>query len=190
MKAPAHVTLRQAFIGLVSTVAILHLATFTRAQSATEYQVKSAFLYNFARFVEWPPAPGGRSAGPIVICVVGADPFEGALDSIVKGKTANGRSMEVRHVKRAEDARSCQIAFVGASEKSHIPAFLAALKDTDVVTVGETEDFARGGGMINFVLEGDRVHLEVNIDAADRAKVKISSKLLSLAKIIRENPRR
>ena len=162
------------------------LSVELRAQTVNEYQVKAAFLYNFAKFVEWPNGPPSPSMEALTLCIVGQDPFGDILDQITKGKTINGRVLVVRRFTRAKDAGSCQMVFIGASERTRIPAILEGLKRVDVLTVGETEDFARLGGVINFVLEGDRVHFEVNLDAAARARLRISSKLLNLARIVRE----
>ena len=151
---------------------------------AGEYQVKAAFLFNFAKFVEWPgPDPAND---PINLCVVGDDPFGSLLDQMVKGKLANGRAMEIRRISPGVKFERCQIAFIAASERKRLPALLESLGHAGVLTVGETDDFARGGGIISFFLDNNHVRLEVNVDAADRAGLKISSKLLSLAKIVRD----
>ncbi|HLW79574.1 MAG TPA: YfiR family protein [Terriglobia bacterium] len=157
-----------------------------RGQTAGEYQVKAAFLFNFAKFVEWPrPDPAGEA---INLCVVGDDPFGGVLDQMVKGKLVNGRSVEVQRIAAAGKIESCDMAFLGASERKRIPAILEGLGRAGVLTVGETEDFTRQGGVIGFFLDGNHVRFEVNLDAAERARLKISSKLLNLAKIVRNPP--
>ena len=151
---------------------------------APEYQVKAAFLFNFAKFVEWPgPDPAND---PINLCVVGDDPFGASLDQVVKGKLANGRTVEIKRIDPAGKVGSCQIAFVAASERKRLPAILEGLGHAGVLTVGETDDFTRRGGVISFFLDNNHVRFEVNVDAADRAGLKISSKLLSLAKIVRD----
>jgi YfiR/HmsC-like len=156
-----------------------------RAQSPSEYQIKAVFLYNFAKFVEWPSDPGGNP-GSISICVLGDDPFGGTLDEAIKGKTVNGRELVARRYKQVEETTHCQIVFIGSSNKKVLRPILESLKGESTLTVGETEGFARLGGMINFTLEESRVHFEINVDAADHARLKISSKLLNLAKIVRE----
>lgn len=156
-----------------------------RAQAPSEYQVKAAFLLNFARFVDWPDGSAAGTHDSMSLCVVGDDPFRGILDETVKGKTVNGRDLVVERFKRGDDARDCQIVFISASESRRLNPILESLKGASVLTVGETDGFAQRGGIINFVLEDNRVHFEINVEAAERARLKISSKLLSLAKIIK-----
>ena len=156
-----------------------------RAQSPSEYQIKAVFLYNFAKFVEWPSDPGGNP-GPISICVLGDDPFGGTLDEAIKGKTVNGRELVARRYKQVKETTTCQIVFISSSDKKVLRSILERLIRPGALTVGETEGFAQLGGVINLTLEDNRVHIEVNVDAAERARLKISSKLLNLAKIVRD----
>ena len=172
---------------LIATAALLFMnASLTLADSADatdEYHVKALFLYNFAKFVEWPnsvPADG------ICIGIVGDDPFGEVLEQTVAGKTVNGHGFTVRRLK-LEQARQCQILFVAASERRHMRAVVDAVLGSPVLTVGDMHGFAQAGGVMNFEIVGSRVRFEVNIEAADRARLKLSSKLLSLAKIVREN---
>ncbi len=187
---PGHLRLarvcRRAYRLGLTIILASSLSAESRAQMVNEYQVKAAFLYNFAKFVEWPNGPAGPSKETLTLCIVGQDPFGDSLDQVTKGKTISGRELVVRRLTPTEDTRSCRMVFIGASERKRIPAILEGLKRADVLTVGETENFARLGGVINFVLEGDRVHFEVNLDAAARERLRISSKLLNLARIVRE----
>jgi len=162
------------------------LSPRARGQSPSEYQVKAAFLYNFAKFVEWPPDLFNDPRRPLVLCVAGEDPFGDFLDGIVQGKTANGHPLAIRRLQREGEARSCHILFISSSERNRVRPVLKSLNGASVLTVGETDGFAQQGGMINLTLEDNRVHFEINVDAAEHAGLKISSKLLSLAKIIRE----
>ncbi len=155
-----------------------------RAQAPTEYDVKAAFLFNFAKFVEWPSTPSASGNDPFTICTLGEDRFRGALDKIVEGKEWNGRPLSVRRLKNAQDARDCRILFISSSETARLPRIFESLQGASVLTVGETEGFTRKGGIINFTLEEDRVRFEINVNAARAAGLKISSRLLSLAKII------
>lgn len=159
-----------------------------RAQSPSEHQVKAVFLYNFAKFIDWPSDPSPDSRDPVVIGIVGEDPFGNLLERTVKGKTVDRREIVIKRFKRGQDLRGCHILFVSSSESKHLRAIFESLKGASVLTVGETEGFARLGGVINFTLEDNQVHFEVNVDAAERARLKISSKLLSLAKIVRDEP--
>jgi len=160
------------------------VAACVQAEPATEYQVKAAFLYNFAKFVEWPPASFAGPAGPLEICVLGQDPFGEELRSITQDKLVNGHRLEVRHVDDAQQARSCHILFVASSEKGQLKLILESLHGSSVLTVGDSKGFTEHGGMINFVLEDDRVKFDVNRKAAEEAGLKISSKLLSVAKAV------
>jgi len=155
-----------------------------RGQSMDEYRVKAAFLYNFAKFVEWPPETFQSPNDPIVICTLGYDPYRRALEETVREQTVQGRTFFVRQVKDVEQANTCQILFVSASERRRAETILPGLK-AGVLTVGETAGFAAEGGVINLRTEDGRVRLEVNVAAAERAKLRISSKLLSLVQIVR-----
>ncbi len=156
------------------------------ARSASEYELKAAFLYNFAKFVEWPPAVSEGQGDPMVICVVGEDPFGTILDETIKNKTVNGHTIVVRRLKSGHNVKGCHIVFIGSSQKVHLRSILDSLKGTSILTVGDAEGFAELGGVINFTLVEDHIHFEVNVDAAARAHLKISSKLLILAKIVRD----
>lgn len=166
-------------------LAVLACAAFASdlPDASDEYRVKALFLYNFVKFVEWPnPLPGDG----ISIGILGDDPFGDMLTQTIAGKTVNGRTFMVRHVKR-EQARQCQIVFVAASERKHLRAVLEVVAGAPVLTVGDMHGFAQAGGMIDFEIIDSKVRFEVNIEAAERARLKLSSKLLSLAKIVREN---
>lgn len=153
------------------------------AQSkADEYRVKAAFLFHFTQLVDWPPDALGDEKAPLTLCTVGEDPFKGDLDGMVEGKRIGVRTFRVQHFKETQDIRSCQVIFIGAGERSHVPALLAELQDARVLTVGETDGFVKQGGMIGFFLENNKVRFEINLEAAERAKLKISSRLLLLAK--------
>jgi hypothetical protein len=158
----------------------------TRAQSPTtgEYQVKAAFLFNFAKFVEWPPSSFPDASAPLRICVLGRDPFGEELRNITKDKTVSGRRLEVDQVVDLRVARTCHILFIASSEKAQMKQILASLRGTDALTVGDTKGFVEQGGMINFVLENSRVQFEVNRKAAEQGGLKISSKLLSVARLV------
>jgi hypothetical protein len=165
---------------------LLLLNSSTRAQSPTagEYQVKAAFLYNFAKFVEWPQSSFSDASAPLRICIFGQDPFGKELRDITREKTVNGRKLEVSHVIDLRHARSCQILFIASSGGPSAEQLVAGLRGASVLTVADTRGFTEQGGMINFVVESDRVQFEVNHKAAEEAGLKISSRLLSVAKIV------
>ena len=153
---------------------------------AGEYPVKAAFIFNFAKFVEWPPDAFKGPEDPIAICVLGQDPFGSALEDVVRNKTVTTRAFVVRDVSNAQQASKCHIVFVSASERKRCRSFLGELKGRNILTVGEAEDFIENGGIINFKLKDARVRIEIDAGAAERAKLRISSKLLSLAEITRK----
>jgi len=162
------------------------LATATaRAQppAPTEYEVKAAFLYHFARYVEWPP-DGLPADEAFVITILGDDPFGPALDTILKGKRIHDRRLVVRRVTHAEQVGRTQILFIGESLSEDLPRILRRLESTPTLTVGEGPLFAKTGGMIRFNKERDRVGFEINLASAERARLRISSQLLKLARIV------
>ena len=164
------------------------LQLYAQAPAFDEYQVKAAFLYNFAKFVEWPPGTFASPTEPIGICIVGQNPFGSTLEYMVQGKKVGDRGFEVRRLPDTQQAKGCQILFIGAAEWRRTRALLDAVKGPGVLTVGETDDFTVDGGMISFRLDGPRVRIQVDLQAAEHAKLRISSKLLSLAEITKRQP--
>ena len=146
-----------------------------------EYDVKAAFLYNFAKFVEWPDSAFSNSESPLIIGVLGEDPFGEVLDRIVAGKLVQGRPLRIRRWKRIEDSSDCHILFVGESERHSLPDIRRRLQSVPVLTVGDWNGFTAGGGMVQFHLRQNRVLFEINDRDAKEAGLKISSRLLVLA---------
>jgi hypothetical protein len=162
-----------------------------RAQTApsVEYQVKAAFLLNFARFVQWPSDAFESDSAPITFCVFRQDPFGSALADITQGKSINNRALLVRHVQNFADLKSCRLVFVSDSADKDLSAILDTLKNSSALVVGESEGFAERGGGIQFYLEAEKVRFSVNVDATKRARLNVSSKLLALARIAHDaNP--
>jgi hypothetical protein len=159
-----------------------------QSRPPSEYELKAAFLFNFAKFVDWPPNTFASPDVPFLVCVLGTDPFGGALDNALRGKDIAEHPASVARVKRVADISGCQILFVAASESHLLPEILAKIRGQYVLVIGETDDFASSGGAIQFTLEENRVRFFINPDAADRAGLRISSKLLALAKIVRDAP--
>ncbi len=154
----------------------------------SEYGVKAAYLFNFAKFVEWPAGAFENEASPILIGVLGEDPFGGELDKAVEGKNVAGRSLRIKRFgdfdeNQAPQLRKCQILFIAYSEEGNLPAILRALNGASVLTVSEIEGFPQKGGIILFDLEGDRVTLGINPTTARRGNLILNSKLLHVAKI-------
>lgn len=169
---------------LAIRVVVCCLAVVTQAQSATEYQVKAAFLFNFAKFVEWPADAFLGADAPLQICLLGHDPFGREFEEVIGDKSVNGHRIEVIHPSGVPQARGCQIIFVASSEKRLVTEILRGLRGASVLTVGDTAGFAGMGGIINFVMDDGRVRFEINVKAAERAHLKISARLLTVAKLI------
>ena len=151
-----------------------------------EYQVKAAFLYNFARFVEWPADVFPDPNDPFVICVLGQDPFGHAIDDVVAGKKIEGRAVNVRRISEAPRAIGCRILFVSSSASKRVLATLASMSEPGVLTVGESDNATSAGMIINLTLDEGKVRFEIHTDAADRQKLRFSSKLLSLATVLKK----
>lgn len=155
--------------------------------TAPEYDVKAAFLFNFTKFVEWPPAAFTDEHSSLRICVLGENPFGKALHVLMDEEVA-GRRLTLLHVDKLNNLEACHVLYVSRSERGRLAHILGDLRGVPVLTVGDTAGFIDQGGMINFVLEGSKVRFDVNLEAAERAGLKISSRLLALAKHVKGNP--
>jgi hypothetical protein len=158
----------------------------SNAQTVSEYQVKAAYVYNFAKFVEWPAQDFAGPSAPMQLCVLSDPSFESELDRIVKGKFVAGRPVVIILVQSAEQSRTCQVLFINSSQSKQARNIVEALRHTSVLTVGENKGFVEIGGIINFVLRDDRVQFEINHRAANQAGLRISSRLLSVATMVVE----
>ena len=175
------------FIALTAASAFV-LASMLHAQSApTEYQVKAAYLYNFAKFVEWPPGVMS-SESSFNICVLGHDPFDPALSTTLAGENIKGKNVVVKRISRVQDGVGCQILFISSSEEARLKEILEVLRRESVLTVGDMPQFTRRGGMIQFVMDANRVRFEVNLTSAERTGLILSSQLLKVAIGVRRNP--
>ena len=165
----------------------LCLALPARADPPSEYGLKAAFLYKFARFVEWPDASFPQPATPVVIGVLGQDPFGAALERVAALKSVAGRRILLRRFRSGESAkaRDCHILFISSSESATLPKVLTELKGAATLTVGDSPEFARAGGMIAFYIEDEMVRLMVNAAAARSAGLTISSELLTVSRIVK-----
>lgn len=159
-------------------------AAATKSATTREYDLKAVFLFHFTEFVEWPATAFMSAQSPMTIGIVGEDPFGGGLDQIVANETTNGRRFQVRRFQRPEETDSCQVVFVSRSEQGRMARVLERVARPGVLTVGDSNDFAKHGGVIGFVTVRDRVRLRINLDAARAAGLTISSKLLRQAEII------
>jgi hypothetical protein len=147
---------------------------------AKEYAVKAAFLYNFAQFVEWPEDSFAESNAPIVIGIIGENPFGTALEETIKGEQVQKRKLVVKYLKPNEDFYNCQILFISRSEKERVSEILERANKKAILTIGDHEGFGLKGGMINLKMQ-DTVRFEINREVAEGARLRISSKVLSLA---------
>ncbi|GAC1654875.1 MAG: hypothetical protein NVS9B15_15600 [Acidobacteriaceae bacterium] len=147
-------------------------------QNATEEQVKAAYLYNFGKFASWPDAPKDT----FNLCVIGDNPFHGALEATIANETISGARVRVVPLSASQDAASCKIAFIAASEKGRLASLLPRLTHAHVLTVSDTAGFLERGRMIALVREGERVRFSVNMQAVDQAGISLSSELLKVAK--------
>ena len=167
-------------------ITMMMTSTLVQAENilAREYFLKTAFLYNFARLVEWPAGTFNTKTDPFRLCFIGKEPFNEALRSI-RNKTVRGRSLLIQRDVSLNEASQCQILFISQSEKNNIPDILTTLHQAPVLTVSELAGFAEQNGHIRFFLSNDeKLSLEVNLDAIKRAGLKISSRILTLAKIV------
>jgi|SRR5450432_1306688 hypothetical protein len=165
--------------GLVAAISVRAAAI-----EPLEYKVKAAFLLNFTKFIEWPAAAFGESDSPIVICVLGDDPFGSTLDQTVAGEVVNGRGVAVQRIKEAPSPKSCQVLFVSRPEKDVLKILPGG--GSGILTIGEGESFVHDGGMIAFVVENRRVRFSINQTAAENAGLKLSSRLLSVARSVKK----
>ncbi|HEX5458470.1 MAG TPA: YfiR family protein [Steroidobacteraceae bacterium] len=147
----------------------------------TAQQVEAVFLFYFSQFVDWPPGAFADQSSPIVIGVLGADPFDGTLDQAVSGERVNGRPIVVRRLQSVGEATGCHILYISSSEAPNLPQILDALKGHNVLTVSDLGNFMQSGGMIRFVLIDQHVRLNINARAAQAAGLTLSSKLLRAA---------
>ncbi|HEY7790301.1 MAG TPA: YfiR family protein [Vicinamibacterales bacterium] len=176
---------RALFLALLVSVAA-HVCAQPRADAALgaainlEYQVKAAFIFNFANFTTWPASAFTSPTGPLAICIVGSDPFEGALEQVVSGEHVGSHPLAVEHRRRGASLQGCQMVFVSGDDGGQVQVVQAAAK-APILTIGETDQFWRDGGMIAFQVDGGHVRFDVNQTAAKHHGLELSSKLLRVA---------
>jgi hypothetical protein len=170
----------------VGIASVLLGPSYLHAQrsSPSEYDVKAAYLYDFGKFVAWPAKFAASDDFPI--CVLGQDPFGPTFDATIAGETINSKKVVVNRITKPQDALSCRILFISASEESQLKEILATLDKTSVLTVSDISQFTRRGGMIQFVIDANRVRFEVNVTTAERAGLTLSSQLLKVAINVRK----
>jgi hypothetical protein len=187
---------RAVVVGLVTVgvtwtiVCISGCVPSAHAQSKpNEYQVKAAYLYNFGRFIEWPTSATAAKGDPFTICVLGQDPFGPALNTALADEAINGQNVVARRIPSPQDAVNCRILFISASEGDRLKQILAILGDASVLTVSDLPQFTQRGGMVQLVLDGNKVRFEVNLTPVERAHLAMSSQLLKVAVNLRRSDR-
>jgi hypothetical protein len=181
-------------LGSIPCLALLPALIFLAArcqavdhQGELEYEVKAAFLYNFAKFVQWPPEAVSGSAA-MRLCILGRDPFGNLLESSLRGKTLSEKPIEIERLSDVRQLTGCHVVFISSSERSQAAAILETLSAHPVLTVSEIPEFAELGGMVNFYIEDRRIRFEINPKSAARAGLRISSQLLKLSRIVDTRP--
>jgi hypothetical protein len=152
--------------------------------TALEYDVKAAFLLNFVKFVQWPATAFPDAGSPITLCVLRLNPFGDALDRVVGGETVGGRAVIVRRIHTPDDAPKCHVLFVPREVQKEDGA-AAVPEDPGVLTVGEADGFLERGGVINFYTEGGRIRFAISTDAAERSRLRLSARLMSVARLVK-----
>lgn len=175
-------------IFLIATLSLDHSTRGAEIKSLPEYQLKALYLYNFAKDVEWPKDAFSGPGTPITIGILGNNPFGSDLATMVRNRTANGRKILVKRVIEMKELRTCHILFIAAAEEKRWPEVLSTIKDLSILTVGETPQFTRTGGVIALAPEGRRVGIEINMEAAEQARLVVSSHVLRVIKVIPARP--
>jgi hypothetical protein len=174
---------RRASVAAALVSAVMAAAPL-QAGTPSEHQVKAAFLYNFANFVQWPDGALGASGAPLKVCVVGADPFGGSLEDAFRNQVVQGRKVQIARGQSLASVGRCHILFLSQSEQGRWPELLKELGSAPTLTVADGALLVRQGGMVSFVIEAKRVRFEINRAAAEHAGLRISSKLLALARLV------
>ncbi len=171
-------------ISLALFCPVVNAAPETAAPISAEYQVKAVFLFNFAQFVEWPPRAFQKNNAPLVIGVLGEDPFGTYLDDLVRGEKVGERPLLIRRYPHGDEPGDCHILFVCRSETKDLEKILAQLHDRSVLTVSDVDAFTRQGGMVRFVTENGKIRLRINVEASKASHLTISSKILRPGTIV------
>jgi hypothetical protein len=172
-----------ALAGAANAPAVQAGSDAAKTSASREYRIKAAFLYNFAKFTEWPAGAFADAKAPLRLCVLGEDPFHGALAAL-EGRTAKNRPIVAGRLSSRDPLGQCHLLFISASEHGRLGTILESLRGMPVLVVGDTPHFARSGGTIRLKIVGDKVRFEFNVRAAQHAKLKIDSRLLRLGRIV------
>jgi hypothetical protein len=167
-----------------AVVASFPLVGSAQLVKGREYEIKAGFLYNFARLVDWPDEAFKNDAEDLRLVVIGHDCFDGALDRLVAGKMVGRHRVVIGYVNSVENSQHAQMVFVSPSEEKQVPAIISALKASSSLTVSDVDRFAERGGIIGLIMAGGSVHFVVNRAAANQARLRVSSRILSLATVV------
>lgn len=195
MKSGIATSTRPSLIGWLQAIlrlAVVMMASVSMmgaAQTATsqEYQVKAAFLFNFAQYTQWPSNSFPEATSPLVIGIIGNDPFGAMLDELVRGEKVNGHPLVVQRYRHVEEIKACHILFTSESERKRVEDLFAQTKGRSILTVGDTEPFVRQGGMVRFYTESGKIRFEINVEATKQSHLEVSSRLLRLARVAPPN---
>ena len=182
IRAALRVALMPLGLGFLLSFSIEPAALATEPNG--EYLLKSAFLYNFAKFVEWPDSTFSSGSTPLTICVLGNDPFGSSLDAI-EGKTIKGRALVVKRLRSVGGAKDCQMLYVSPNELTQTAEIVRTLQKAPIMTVCDVESCAEEGVMLNMRMVENRVQLDMNLDAVQRTPLKVSSQLIKLTRIVK-----
>jgi len=168
----------------MAATALFPSAGLAQEYQSSEYDLKAAILFNLVKFVEWPPASYADARAPTVVCTLGKEPFGPALDQFASGNRVFGRQLVVRRLAHEDNPHGCHLIYISTSERKLLPEILKSLEGSHILTVGETEQFAAHGGMVQLTVEDKQVHFTINLGAASREELRVRSGLLALSKIV------
>jgi len=183
-------SLPRLFLALWLTVSIGFQAQGQPISTSLEQKVKAAYLFNFTKYVEWPPKAFSRAADPILIGVLGVDPLGPLLEETIGDRQVGGRKVQIKRSRKAQDLRSCHMVLISSSERSRLAEIFRELGGTFALTVSDIPQFSGNSGMITFVLENETVRFDINLENAQRAGLKINARLLNTARnVLPRRPR-
>jgi hypothetical protein len=157
---------------------------WSQAEQTVQYPLKLAYIYNVTKFVEWPPEMFSSSSAPLVICIVGRDPFPVDAEHELRSRMTRGRPIDIRKITVKDNSGVCHVVFISDAEQKNTAGILTSAENTSVLTIGESEGFVEQGGIVNLVIQNTKIHFEINTGAAERKHLIISSRLLALAKVV------
>ena len=166
---------------LIIVCSSVHLSA--QSSVSREYQIKAAFLFNFTQFVDWPASSFATVDAPMVIAVLGENPFDAYLTETVSGEKVNGHPVVIQHYDHIEEIKICHILFIGLADPKKLEQAISALKERSILTISDQPDFLTMGGMIKFFPKNNNIRFEINLEATKSANLVLSSKLLRLAEI-------